>query len=311
MIRAIRLAIHILPAIAVLLLAVPAHAQQAFPTPEAAAQALVSALGTKTADEARLGAVLGPGWKNYVPVGSVDREDVDAFLKRYGERHTFQTPSANRAILEVGQLVAGQEAWTFPVPLEKGANGWAFDLKAGEPEIRARRIGRNELAALQATLAYHDAQMDYASADRDGNSILEYARKFVSTDGKHDGLYWDDTNDVESPLGPLFGDDTPQGEWHGYHYRILEAQGASAPRGAYSYVIGDHMSRGFALIAWPAHYGDSGVMSFMISHDGQVFERDLGPGGDTIAKAMKAFDPDSSWKEVDTTAIASATSRTR
>jgi hypothetical protein len=294
-------AIRLLPAIAAMLLAWPLQAQQSFPTPEAAAQALVSALGTKSADPAKLGAVLGPDWKTYIPVGSVEREDVDAFLKRFGERHTFQTPSASRAILAVGQ-----EAWTLPVPLVKGANGWAFDLKAGEPEIRARRIGRNELDALQAVLAYHDAQMDYASVDRNGDGVLEYARRFVSTDGKHDGLYWDDENDEESPLGPLFGDDTPNGEWHGYHYRILEAQGASAPRGAYTYLLGDHMSRGFALVAWPARYGDSGVMSFMISHDGQVFEQDLGPNGGDVAKAMKAFDPDSGWKEVEKTAIAAA-----
>lgn len=284
--------IRSLAVLGLVLLACPLHAQQSYSSPDAAAQALVEALGTQVADPQKLAQVLGPDWKTYVPADSVDREDVDAFLKRYAERHLLKTPSPGHALLTVGA-----DAWTFPVPVVKSDKGWAFDLKAGEPEIAARRIGRNELATLQAVLAYHDAQMDYASRDRDGDGVLEYARKFVSSDGKHDGLYWDDENDEEqSPLGPLFGDDTPQGEWHGYHYRILDAQGPSAPGGAYSYLIGDNMSRGFALIAWPARYGDSGVMSFMISHDGQVYEADLGPDGAATAKSMKAFDPDSRWK---------------
>lgn len=278
-----------------------AHAQQSFPTPDEAAKALVAALGTTSADEARLDAVLGPNWQSVIPRGSVEREDVDAFLARYREAHSFKATDATHSLLSVGK-----DAWTLPVPVVKGAGGWAFDLKAGEPEIRARRIGRNENATVQSALAYHDAQMDYASQDRNDDGVLEYARKFVSSDGKHDGLYWEDDGTGESPLGPLFGDDTPQGEWHGYRYRILEAQGPSAFRGAYSYLLGDHMSRGFALVAWPAHYGDSGVMTFMISHDGEVFEKDLGPDGDRTARTMAAFDPDSSWKEVDATHTAAA-----
>ena len=274
-------------------LALPAYAQQSFPTPEAAAEALVTALGTKAADEARLTAVLGPNWAQVVPRGSVEREDVDAFLARYREKREFVKKDASHQWLAVGR-----DAWTLPIPLVKGAGGWTFDLQAGEPEIRARRIGRNEREAEQALLAYHDAQIDYASEDRNGNGVLEYAQRFVSTDGAHDGLYWADDGVEESPLGPLFGDDTPQGEWHGYRYRILTAQGPPAPGGAYDYRLGDAMSRGFALIAWPARYGDSGVMSFMISHEGDVFEKDLGPDGDRQALAMTKFDPDSSWTEV-------------
>jgi len=285
---------RLLPILCLCLLALPVHAQQAYPTPEAAAEALVAALGTGHADPARLATVLGSDWEQFIPQDSVARKDTDAFLARYREAHSFQKPDATHAVLAVGK-----DAWTLPVPVVKGAAGWAFDLKAGEPEVRARRIGRNELDAAQAALAYYDAQIDYASVDRDGDGILEYAQKFVSTDGKHDGLYWDSEGDVESPLGPLFGDDTPEGEWHGYHYRILTAQGVSAPRGAYGYKLGDNMSRGFALVAWPARYGDSGVMSFMVSHDGEVFEKDLGPEGDKIALAITAFDPDSSWQEVD------------
>ena len=128
----------------------------------------------------------------------------------------------------------------------------------------------------------------------------------MSSDGSRDGLFWDDDGTGESPLGPLFGDDTPDGVWHGYHYRILEAQGPSAPGGAYSYLLGENMSRGFALVAWPARYGDSGVMTFMVSHDGEVFEKDLGPDSATQAAAMAVFDPDSSWQEVPDTAAAAA-----
>jgi hypothetical protein len=281
--------------------ALPAMAQQAYPTPDAAAEALVAALGTGKADSGRLAALFGDGWNRYIPLDNVDRADVDAFLARYREHHAFQTPDATRAVLAVGK-----EGWTLPVPLVKGAAGWAFSLEAGETELLARRIGRNELDAVQAALAYVDAQEDYASRDRDGDGVLEYAQKFVSTDGAFDGLYWADTGTGESPLGPLFGDDTPDGEWHGYHYRILEAQGRSGARRAYDYKLGDNMSRGFALVAWPARYGDSGVMSFMVSHDGQVFEKDLGPDGARLAEALAAFDPDSSWQQLPDTATAAS-----
>lgn len=290
-----------LPVLCLSLFALPAAAQQAYPTPDAAAQALVAALGTQKADTAALAKVLGPDWTRYIPLDNVDREDTDAFLARYREHHAFQTPDATHAILAVGK-----EGWTLPIPVVKGAAGWAFDLKAGEPELRARRIGRNELDAVQASLAYVDAQDDYASQDRDGDGVLEYAQKFISADGKHDGLFWEDDVGDQSPLGPLFGDDTPDGVWHGYHYRILTAQGQSAPRGAYAYALGDNMSRGFALVAWPARYGDTGVMTFMVSHDGEVFEKDLGPEGDKLALAMAAFDPDSSWQQVPQAATAAA-----
>ncbi len=285
------------------LLTSPLHAQQAYPTREAAAEALVAALGTTKADEARLADVLGPDWERVIPRGSVEREDVDAFLARYRERHAFKDTDATHAVLTVGQ-----DAWSLPVPLAKGAGGWAFDLEAGEPEIRARRIGRNERAAVQAALAYHDAQMDYAAVDRNGDGVLEYARRFLSSDGQHDGLYWDDEDGgEESPLGPLFGDDESRdGVWHGYRYRILTAQGPSARRGAYDYMIGDHMTRGFALVAWPDKYGDTGVMTFLLSHDGEVFEKDMGPDSHRLARTMAAFDPDSSWKQVDEAEIAAA-----
>ncbi|WP_223488580.1 DUF2950 domain-containing protein [Pseudomonas sp. A-RE-19] len=269
-------------------------AQQAFTTPEKAAQAFVEALGTEHVDQARLTELLGHEWRSFIPRDGVQRSDVDAFLKQYREQHAIEKTGDHTAILSVGS-----DHWTLPIPMIKSASGWRFDIKAGSAEVRARRIGRNELAALQSVLTYHDAQMDYASVDRDGDGALEYAQKLFSTTGKHDGLYWaDDDSGQISPLGPLFGNTITGEDWHGYHFRILDGQGPSAPGGAYSYYIGDKMSRGFALIAWPAKYDDTGVMSFMISHEGQVFEKDLGPDSEKLAQSMKRFDPDDSWKVV-------------
>lgn len=285
---------HVLVIATGLLWSCMATAQQAFPTPEKAAEAFVEALGTEHADQARLTELLGNDWHNYIPREGVQRKDVDAFLQQYREQHHFENTSDRKAVLAVGS-----ENWTLPIPLTKNENGWRFDMKAGSAEIRARQIGRNELAAVQSVLAYHDAQMDYASVDRDDDGALEYAQKIFSTPGMHDGLYWDEDDSGQiSPLGPSFGKAIADEEWHGYRFRILHGQGPSAPGGAYSYLIGDKMSRGFALIAWPAKYNDTGVMSFMISHEGQVFEKDLGPEGEKLALAMKRFDPDDSWKEV-------------
>lgn len=271
-----------------------ATAQQAFSTPEKAVEAFVMALGKEKADQVRLTELLGKDWRQVIPREGVQRSDVDEFLKQYHEQHHIEKTTDRKATLSVGS-----DRWTLPIPLVKGANGWQFDMKAGSNEIRARRIGRNELYTVQSVLTYHDAQMDYASVDNDDDGALEYAQNILSTPGTHDGLYWaDDDSGQVSPLGPLFGEATGGDDWHGYHFRILKGQGPSAPGGAYSYMIGDKMSRGFALVAWPAKYDDTGVMSFLISHEGQVFEKDLGPDSDKLAKSMKLFDPDNSWKEV-------------
>jgi hypothetical protein len=271
-------------------------AQQTFPTPEAAAEAFVAALGTEKADQDRLAALLGADWKDFIPIKGIERKGVEAFLSHYRDKHSIQAGPKGRA-----HIVVGNDPWTLPIPLVKGKDGWSFDARAAGEEIRLRRIGRNELAAIQATEAYHDAQMDYAEVDRNGDGVLEYAQKFISSDGQFDGLYWPEEEGLEeSPLGPLFGDETRGDDWHGYHFRILTAQGPSAPGGAYDYMLGKAMSRGFALVAWPAQYGDSGVMSFMISHEGEIFQKDLGRDSEKIAKAMKTFDPDSSWDEIKT-----------
>ncbi|WP_421567247.1 DUF2950 domain-containing protein [Stenotrophomonas sp. PD6] len=281
--------------VACLLLAAPAWAQQAYPSAAAAADALVTALQARDQHPEQVSVVLGADWQDYVPRDDIERKDVDTFISQYQRRHAIKPVDNDHALLSVGN-----EGWTLPVPLVKQTAGWAFDLAAGAPELRARRIGRNEREAVQAVLAYQDAQREYARQDRNNDSLPEYATRLRSTPGKHDGLYWPADAAGESPLGPLFGGETPDDEWHGYHYKILLGQGPSAPRGAYPYTVAGAMTRGFALVAWPARYGDSGVMSFTISHAGQVYEKDLGPDTDAEARAMTLFDPDSSWTEVDT-----------
>lgn len=277
-----------------LLLATPVGAQQAYPTASAAVDALVTALEARDQHPEQLAAVLGADWEDYVPRGSIERKDVDAFITQYHRKHAVKASDAGQSLLSVGS-----EGWTLPVPLTRQGGGWAFDLKAGEPELRARRIGRNEREAVQAVLAYADAQREYARRDRNSDTLPEYAQRLRSSDGKQDGLYWPADAGGESPLGPLFGGETPEGEWHGYHYKILLGQGPSAPRGAYPYTVAGSLTRGFALVAWPAHYGDSGVMSYTISHAGTVYEKDLGPDTEKVARDMTLFDPDSSWTPLD------------
>jgi len=266
-------------------------AQRAYPTPDAASQALADAVATSDIDALRT--VLGPDWRRFIPEGSFDREDIYGFLGAWATQHKTVLESPNRAM-----LAAGPGDWTLPIPIVKSAAGWRFDTHAGADQMRSRRIGRNELAAMQAALAYFDAQKEYALQDRDGNGVLEYAQKFASSRGKHDGLYWPEgPGEAPSPLGPLYAGVRPGEGYHGYHFKILTAQGKDAPGGAYDYVIGGRMRGGFALIAWPLRYGDTGVMSFMVSHDGTVYEKDLGPGTDAAARAVTRFNPDASWRK--------------
>jgi hypothetical protein len=188
----------------------------------------------------------------------------------------------------------------LPIPILKRGNGWAFDPRAGADEIRTRRVGRNELDAVQAALAYVDAQNEYAAQDRDSDGRPEFAQRIVSTPGKQDGLYWAALpGEPESPLGPLFAGDAPGSDgYHGYRFHILKAQGPNAPGGARNYVVNGHMTEGFALVAWPARYGETGVKTFIVGRDGQVYEKNLGPKTDAIARAMTRFDPDASWSKV-------------
>jgi hypothetical protein len=269
-----------------------ALAQQTFDSPELAAEAFVKAVSTQNPDA--LASLLGADWKAFIPVDEISQDDIDAFAAAWDKTHTFK-PLANDRL----QLAVGSEGWTLPIPIVKEGNGWRFDTIAGADEMRTRRIGRNELSAMQAVMAYYDAQKDYALADRNGDGVLEYAQRLVSSQGDRDGLYWPVADDEKiSPLGPLFGSDKPGEDYHGYYYRILEGQGPNAPGGAYEYRVHGRMTAGFALVAWPVRYGDTGVMTFIVSHDGEVYEKDFGADTNESVHAMTRFDPDPTWKKV-------------
>ncbi|MGH7341929.1 MAG: DUF2950 domain-containing protein [Candidatus Rokuibacteriota bacterium] len=279
-------------AAALVLGSAPVFAQRAYPTPEAAAEALTDAVARSDGDALRT--VLGADWKRFIPTAEIDQDDVYAFLADWAKSHKIVPEGADKAVLAVGD-----QGWTLPIPLVKDAAGWKFDPRAGADEMRTRRIGRNELATMQAALAYFDAQKEYALRPRTGDGVLQYAQRFVSTPGKRDGLFWPDPSGRdESPLGPLYGGQKAGAGYHGYHYRILKAQGKDASGGAYDYLIKGRMVSGFALVAWPIRYGDTGVMSFVVSHDGVVYQKDLGPSSDTVARAMTRFNPDSGWTKV-------------
>jgi len=267
-----------------------ALAQKAYPSAEAAAEAFTDAL--RKVDRKALGVVLGANYKQYVLTDGVERADVEAYLAAWDKQHKLSATADNVAVIS-----AGDQGWTMPVPIVKRKTGWQFDLVAGADEMRTRRIGRNELATIQAILAYYDAQREYSAVDHNGDGVHEYARKFVSTKGKKDGLYWESPLGLdESPLGPLLAQQKPKGPgYYGYEYKILTGQGKDAPGGAYDYIIGKRMRSGFAAVAWPVRYGDTGVMTFMVSHAGIVYQKDLGPGTDAAARGMTRFNPDSSW----------------
>jgi len=197
------------------------------------------------------------------------------------------------------ELVVGTDPFTLPIPMVQGKDGqWRFDPVAGRQSVLERRIGGNELAAMQAALAYLDAQFEYAQADRDGNGVLEYAQKLISSPSKRDGLFWSRSLGDESPLGEGFLPARPGEGYHGYRFRILKGQGPQAPGGAHSYVIGQRMTRGYALLAWPVQYGVTGIMSFKVNQAGVIYERDLGPQTAQAAARITLFNPDEKWKPV-------------
>lgn len=277
--------------IAGLMLAGSVLAAERFPSADKAADAFVQAV--RAHDKAAMSKILGADWKTFIPTEGVDQDDIDAFLAQYDEAHRIVGDD------KASHLEVGKDAWTLPIPLVKQGDGWEFDTKAGHDEIIERRVGANELAVMQGLLAYYDAQREYSEIAVKYYGVPLYAQKLVSTAGKHDGLYWPSKEgEPDSPLGPAFAGAKPGDDYHGYHYRVLSSQGPSAPGGAYNYVVGGRMRNGFALVAWPAKYGESGVMTFMVSHDGEIFEKDLGKDSDKLAKTMTAFDPDSSWQEV-------------
>ena len=267
----------------------PTLGQAVFAKPEDAANTLAQALRDSDLELAKH--LMGADYEVVLPLNTVNDEDVGTYLKAWDIFNTLVPQGENKVLIAIGE-----NQWTLPIPITKGSSGWYFDIDEGLERMRIRRIGRNELDTMQAVLAYYDAQMEYAQQDRNGNGFLEYAQKFISTPGTTDGLFWENQEgETVSPLGPLMADDTPGGGYHGYHYRILHAQGESAQGGAYSYLLDGNMRAGFALIAWPAEYGESGVMSFIVSHSGIVYEQNLGPDGAEIAKAMTSYNPGEGW----------------
>lgn len=277
--------------------------QRSFATPEDAAEALADAV--RAEDRQALLAVVGPASASWLFSGDAvaDRADWKKFLTAYDQKHGVTRETDDR-----GVLVVGDNEWPFPAPLVRKGGGWAFDAAAGREEIINRRVGRNELDTIQTLLAIVDAQREYAAGDPDGNGFNDYARRFLSTKGKKDGLFWPvEEGQPRSPLGPLVGDATRAGysrkgakrdepvPYHGYYYRMLTAEGKNGPGGAYSYLVGDKMIGGFAVVAYPARYGVSGVMTFLVNHDGTVYQKDLGEDAQALATRMRSYNPDSSW----------------
>lgn len=294
--------------ICVLTLSVMAHIALAalaeetyFSQPDDGITALVEAV--KSNDEPTLGAILGPDGTKLIRSGDevADAQSREAFMKAYNEAHKLVLEGDSDAV-----LVIGKDEWPMPIPLMKSQEGWRFDTTRGEEEILARRIGGNELAAIQVCLAIVDAERDYVAQDRDADGLPEYATKFVSTPGKHDGLFGEtQAGEPPSPLGPLLAaatsegypsDSAPLAPYHGYFYRILTKQGQDSQGGAHDYLVNGKMIAGVAVIAYPAAYGASGIMSFIVNQDAVVYEKDLGENTTAIASKMRAFNPDASWK---------------
>ena len=284
--------------------AIPAMAaQKNFATPASAADALIRA---NRADHTReLLAILGPEGAKLIHSGDpvADKAGRTHFVQQFDQGNKLDRDGEGRAVLEIGDA-----AWPFPIPLVRRADGWQFDTAAGEQEILDRRIGRNELNAIQVCRAYAGAQQEFAEMKAGRHQLIEYAQKFESSPGKHDGLFWPaEAGAPESPLGPQMvsaraeGYDTATGErtpYQGYFYKILTRQGGAAPGGAYDYLAKGHMIGGFALVAFPARWADSGVMSFLINQDGVIYEKNLGPDSAAAARAMTEFNPDESWRKV-------------
>ncbi len=277
--------------------------QRSFGSPEEASEALIQTV--KAQDRAGMLAVLGQDAADWISSGdaAADRAAVARFVAAYNEKHGIARQGDKKA-----SITLGADDFPFAFPLVRDDGRWRFDTTAGKEEMLARRIGENELSAIKVLQAIVDAQMEYASKDRDGDGVLTYAQRFESTDGKHDGLYWPaKQGEAASPLGPLLAQAESEGfkkkdkgptPYHGYYYRMLNSQGKNAPSGALDYVVHGHAIGGFAVVAYPARYGNSGIMSFIVNQDGKIYQADLGP--DTQAKAvqLKQFDPGPEWSLV-------------
>jgi hypothetical protein len=288
-----------------MLLSPPAFATEpkTFATPEEAAQALLDAAASD--DLNVIWGVLGDQFKD-------ELTNDDEAQERENRRRIV---AAAKEVLQLRAddektrvMVIGKEAWPMPIPIVKGDKGWSFNVAAGADEIIDRRVGANELATIDNLKAYVDAQVQYAEADRDGDDVLEYAQKINSSPGKKDGLHWEvpaGSTDEASPFGPFVAEkaaylaDHEAGDpFMGYYYRIITRQGENAPGGRYDYVINGNMIGGFAMVAWPADYGSTGIMTFIVNQNGRVYQKDLGEKTEVGAAAIQDYNPDSSWTEV-------------
>jgi len=282
-----------------------AMAQRTFASPEKATKAVVEAL--KAHDSKALAAIFGPGSEDLISSGDpvADEAERDRFIELYEQKYRFEAQGTDKMI-----LCLGNEDWPFPIPIVKEDGTWRFDTPEGREELLARRIGRNELSVIQTCLAYVDAQREFALKDNIDDGLREYAQKFISDPGEKNGLYWKaKEGDEQSPLGPLVAAAREKGytgkpsvgepiPYHGYYYQILKAQGKNAPGGAYDYVVKGKMIGGFALVAYPAQYGSSGIMTFIVNQDGVVYQKDLGEDTGKIVPKMTLFNPDRSWQRV-------------
>jgi hypothetical protein len=277
--------------------------QKTFSSAEEAVKAAIAA--AKSNNDKELLAVFGAQAKEILFSGdaAADKQRRGEFITAYDEKNRLATEGENTI------LIVGKQDWPFPIPIVKRGNVWVFDTEKGKEEILNRRIGENELYTIQTLLAVVDAQREYAMEDRDRDGLLEYAQKFVSDPGRKNGLYWEaKPGERQSPLGPIMARARSEGykgqasttapPYHGYYYRILTTQGKNAPGGAYSYLVKGKMIGGFAVVAYPAEHGNSGVMTFVVNHDGNVFQKNLGKNTVSIVKSMKEYDVDSTWSEV-------------
>jgi hypothetical protein len=277
-----------------------------FASPEEAVKAMVDAM--KAVDKAESSAIFGPGSESLISSGDdvEDKATRERFLKNYEEKNSLEKRGDDEAILQTGK-----DDWPFPIPIRRKGSAWAFDTKAGKEEFLNRRIGRNELNTIDVLEAYVDAQREYAARDRDGDGVYPYAQKIASTPGKKDGLFWEAREGEEaSPLGPFTARAGQEGytrktksekpsPYYGYYFKILKAQGKHAPGGAYDYVVKGNMILGFGLVAYPAKYGSSGIMTFIVNQEGVVYQKDLGKGTAKAAEAIKRYDPAPTWKKVE------------
>jgi len=282
--------------------------QKTFSSPTAAADALAAA--AKKHDKQEMLAVLGHSGQELIYSGDrvADKANNDRFVEKYHEMHRFAATGSGRMILYIGA-----ENWPVAIPLKKSGTQWYFDTAYGKQEVLYRRIGSNELNVIKVCQEIVNGEHEYYAASHDGDSVHQYAQKFRSTPGKQDGLYWEVKSDgqPESPLGPLVAEAASEGykhhahhaagqprPFHGYVYRLLTRQGAAAHGGAQDYIVDGKMTGGFALLAYPVRYRDSGVMTFVVNQDGQIYQKDLGPRTSQIASEMVEYNPDDTWQPV-------------